>query len=342
MLTKDKQSTSIIDLDITTESAHHTLNMTFLIFGACYGALYFFVAVAGVNNIKRVFLIGDYTASILTYGFGLSSSVIATMFAYKTLEYLSLRPRGFFSWVLVSLAPFAATSFLAACVEGAYSMAFSGWLVYTFGFVLYFFRMLSMIDGAAKFEKSLEDISGTWRHILEQRNIVQFIRLFITLYISIGYTISTADAMHTAFNKIVAVFDIHSSSASTFSYFATYLGAIGSFPMNLYWTHTGIKQLTDGAKNSVEDQESNPSDKWTIIGAIAAFPVALGVLGAATGTGGGIFSRFGATADVVRITTSVAYSICSATPGLATLLRALSVKKICCETTVKLKSKHWG
>jgi hypothetical protein len=86
----------------------------------------------------------------------------------------------------------------------------------------------------------------------------------------------------------------------------------------------GIKQLTYGGKPDANGEYKDPTDKYTYIAAAATTPVLLGILGSATSSTGQVFGKIGITSNVVRVSSSVIYSVAGGVPGLSTLFRGFS------------------
>lgn len=321
-----KETTKLISSSLTTRSNNH--NRKFLLIStiaALNGGLYFFVATAGGGNIKKLFNLEDNNAIDAIYGVGAGASICYGMFVYKTLEFLTLVPKSGLAWALTILAPFAASSFLTAGIEGSDLLGLSK-IGAPVGLTLFLLRTMSMIDGSVKFPNRLREVTEAWSTAFNEEDYRELARLAITCYTAAGFSLSTTDAIYAASNKLLNWFGMSSDNAALpmLCYVSSALGAIGCLPMSFYWTHRGMRQLTYGGKADDQAAIKDPTDRATAIAAVGTIPVTLGILGSATSAGGNVFGQLGIFATSVRISSSLLYSVAGGVPGLSHLVRSIS------------------
>jgi hypothetical protein len=112
----------------------------------CYHLLMeFFITKAGGKNLERIFNFendsGDMAIAIISGG----ACICYTMFFYKTLEAITLLPKKVIELILAILAPFAASTFLTAGIEGTEALGISAQLAIMVGVVLFILRILNCI-----------------------------------------------------------------------------------------------------------------------------------------------------------------------------------------------------
>lgn len=297
-----------------------------IIISVINGALYFFMAAAGSENLEKLTqLEGNSDANIATYCLGVGASIGYTMFVYKTLESLTLRAKSCLSIVLSILAPFAASAFLTGGIEGAMLVNIGSGFAIVIGILLFLLRTVTMVDGAVKFQDRITEIRCSWTTAFAERNVIEILRLAFTVYTAIGYSTATTDAVYAAIIKLASWLGTSDSlGLQVTAYVSSAIGAIAFLPTILYWTHRGIKQMTYGGRADASGVNRDPTDRYTAIGAVAAIPVVLGLLGGATAANGMAFAKAGTFATVVRVSTSVIYAFGGAVPGLSTLFRGMT------------------
>lgn len=293
------------------------------------GGLYFFISAAGADNLKKLFGLQDKALHII-YGIGAGASISYAMLTYKVLENLTLFPELCLGWTLSVLSPFAASTFLIAGIEGAHALSVPSLAAILIGIILFLLRIMTMLDGSVKFPGRSAEVVLSWRKAFSENNYKEMLRLALTIYTAIGYSLSMTDAIYLAAVTIGTWFGANSENVilSICSYISCGLGALGSLPMIFYWTHRGIKQLTFGGQpDETTGENKDPTDKMTYIAMFMTIPVILGGLGSATSAHDQAFARLGLAATVIRVSSSVLYSVCGGVPGLATLGRGLSTYK---------------
>jgi hypothetical protein len=287
------------------------------------GLLYFTVAIAGSINLQNIF---KFINSPLMIFVSLGAAICYGMFTYKSLEHLNLRPKKWLSWVLALLAPFAASSFLTAGIEGAAKLhIFNLQTVVAIGVVLFFMRTINFIDGAVKFPHRLQEMKVTFLNALKRRDYKNLLCILIVVYTTIGYCLSTTDSIYTASVKVSGWLGVTSEYLlSSIGYTSSAIGAIVGIPMIFYWTQRGVTQLL---KLGIPDKNNiihDPTDIYTYLGLVATLPVILGCLGAATSSSAHVFGQLGIFSDVIRLSSSILFAICGGVPGLSTLLRSVT------------------
>lgn len=301
--------------------------MTWIVLSAFNGALYFFVSHAGGENLESFLNIQGPSANHAINAISIASSLVYTMFMYKTFEALTLRPNTKTKVALSLLAPFAASAFLTAGKEGATAVGSPDILAFLIGFVLLAFRILNCIDANVKFPSRLKELTQAWSKAGASRDTLELARLIFTWVVGIGYSIATTDAVYNSTTIILNWISITNKPAiTTTGYIFAGLGAVATLPLNLYWTHRGLKQLTYGGACDTQGNVLDPTDRYTFIGSFLVLPVILGILGGATASQGAVFGQLGLFAQIVRVSTSAFYGICAGTPGMATLCRSISYK----------------
>lgn len=286
------------------------------------GVLYFVIAFDGGKNIENIFDLSGKSGNISIIVVSVGAGIVYTMFTYKTLEALSLkidsRSKVFFSF----LAPFSAAAFLTAGEDGSRSLGFNEGGALAMGILLFGLRMMNCIDASVKFPDRFLETRRAWNAALTARNYAELSRLIVIWIASIGYVLCTTDAVFNATQIILGWFGLSADNAEVFCYIASVLGALGTLPLNVYWSYRGLRQLTFGGIESTEGINPDPTDRYTYIGLILVSPVILGILGGATASTGQVFGRLGIFSEVLRVTSSVFYAACAGTPGMATLLRS--------------------
>lgn len=292
------------------------------------GALYFFVSVTGGENLKNFLSLPDENANHFIYPLSVGASICYTMFVYKTLENLTLKPQSYAGWALTLLAPFAASSFFTAGLQGTEDLSISSSIGIPIGLVLFLFRCISMIDGSVKFPTRGLELISELKVAVYEKNKMEIARLLTTLYTALGFSLSTTDSIYASSNKLVtwAGVDSENPILKSACYVTSAIGAIGTFPLAFYWTYRGLRQLTFGGNSDENGVVKDPTDIHTVTGAIATIPVTLGILGSATAATGKVFAEAGLFSSIVRVSSAFIYSIAGGIPGLSTLSRGISSK----------------
>jgi hypothetical protein len=300
-------------------------------FSLINAALYFFVASAGVNNIKKLFDLTDSDATKNLLGVGVGASLCYGMFSYKMIENLTLKPTAPLSIVMTSLAPFAASTFMTAGIEGSKTIDDNWFDVPTsvgigIGIALFALRTLAYVDGAVKFPAKMQELKNNFVAAIQNRDVKEASRLIVAVYTALGFSLASTDATYAAANKISlwAGTDADSNLTQIISYISAGLGAVGLLPTTFYWTLRGIRQATFGGKVDMNNVTADPTNRHTIIGAIGTLPVALGVLGSVTSTEGAVFSKLGKFSTAIRVSSSLIFSVAGGLPGLSTLSRNIT------------------
>lgn len=321
------------------------LFILFSIVSVINGLLYIVVAKAGGQNIEDFLNISQKSnADTIVNIIAFSSAPCYTMFFYKTLENLKIRPNNRIEFFLSALAPVSAASFLTAGIEGAQDFHITYELSLIIGMALFMFRTINCADGAAKITSRCEEILSAFTHAKEKKDFKELTRIFLTIIASVGYSISSTDPIFSASQRILGWLQISSSDAiNIVSYMMSIIGAIGIFPMSFYWIHRGLKQLTYGGTLNKDGQTPDPTDKFTYLALIPVAPVTLGVLGSAVASTNHVFGKLGMFAEATRISSSFIYSMCAGVPGISTLLRVsfFSCSKKIKEFTPATKPNHY-
>lgn len=305
------------------------------------GALYFYVSAAGTDNLRKLFHLEKESPEIdlMIYGFGIGASVCFASFSYLMLENISLRPKTVLSVGLAILSPIAASSFLTAGEEGAAFMGINKNAALGFGIFLYLFRMISMIDGVVKFSAKKDELIEQFLEVVHEKDIKNLVRVLITLYTALGFTVSATDSIYAAIALLVE--KVHGDPVVGFSIPIAIISAVGAlaiFPLIYNWTLRGLNQLTYGGKPDAAGVVKDITDKYTFIAIFAVLPVVLGSLGSVTASSGNMFSKLGVASDVIRVSSSIIYAICGGIPGLSTLTRAVPRVLSQCKCTFFVKS----
>lgn len=305
------------------------------------GALYFAIAMAGGENIERLFKITGNAANRAMFATSVGAGLVYTMFTYKTLEFLSLRinsaPKAIFSF----FGPFSALAFLTGGIEGSSLLGLGYNTALGIGFSLFGLRIINATDASVKFPERISETKQAWNKAKHEHDYKEFVRLLVIGTGSVGYALSSTDAIYSATQTILKWFSASPSVNEGISYTSSILGAIGTLPLVFYWGHRGLRQLTFGGKENGQGQNPDPTDRYTYIALLLVFPVVLGILGSATASTGAVFGQLGTFSEVVRVTSSVLYAVCAGTPGMATLLRntVASLKKLkCCNKEINRTS----
>ena len=295
------------------------------------GFLYFVLSRAGGANLQSVFKMEGKTADEVIGVISGGAGLCYMMFTCKTLEFLNLHAETKQQKILSVLAPFSASAFLVGGKVGAEILFGSPSFALALGVTFFLFRMMNCVDGAVKFPARIKEMQEAGRQAWTQKDVSELARLIITALVSACFSICSTDAIYAAATVILGWIGVSSVTAAPYSYISSAIGAIGTLPMTLYWTHRGLKQLTFGDRSTTETKK-DPTDAYTYFALLIVSTSVLGVLGSAITAGGNVFGRLGFFSECVRLFSSVMYAICAGTPGIATLLRASKTwdKKKCC------------
>ncbi|HVT63024.1 MAG TPA: hypothetical protein VHD33_06040 [Legionellaceae bacterium] len=278
---------------------------------------------AGGNNVKQEFDIDNKDTNSAIDVFCVGAGICYTMFYYKTLEGLDFRNPTRAQILLSLLAPFAGFGFLTGGVEGG-KQFFTPTQADLVGAFLYGFRILGCVDSCFKFPGRIQEINESWTLASTQKDYPEICRLLFTVLFSLGYALSSTDAIYAATQIVSQWMELSERSASIFSYCSGTLGAIGIFPLILYWIHRGLKQLTCGGVADAQGIKKDPTDVYTLLAFTFVIPgYSLAVVGAAVSKEADMFGRLGSFAVATRISSSVVYAASSGTPGMAALFRDL-------------------
>lgn len=306
----------------TTNTLINGKVLTISVISIVNGTLYFSIAVAGGGNIKSLFDVNGDIANVIVMIAGAGASLVYTMFTYKTLEALSLKINSISKGILASLAPFSALAFLTAGKDGAKLLQFNNQIALGIGVSVFGLRMINCIDASVKFPDRLLETKQAWSDAMQIKDYWELARLSVVWLASIGYVACTTDAIYNATSIIFNWLSYDNNVViANVSLAASILGALGTLPLNVYWSHRGLRQLTFGGKSNVNGENPDPTDRYTYIGLALVTPVMLGILGGATASTGAVFGRLGTFSQVVRVSTSIMYAAFAGTPGMATLLR---------------------
>ncbi len=286
------------------------------------GCLYFILAVSGGANLQRLL---NFESQNCIYVICLLAAFVYGTFAFKAFETMTLKPPNYYTWLFAIISPLAATSFFTAGIEGAQLLHFSNLaLIISCAIILFIMRAINFIDGAVKLPARLRETHATWVYAFTNRDFKSLLCVIITIYASVGYSLSTTDPIFAALTKISSW--LHLTPSPTLfiiHYVLTIIAVVAGFPMFLYWIQRGITQIANNGKEGNDGINRDPTDIFTYVAMLAATPVMLGALGAATTLHPVIFGQLGWPADIVRVTTSAICSPCMGVPGLATLFRSL-------------------
>ena len=99
------------------------------------------------------------------------SSLCYGTFTYKFLTSITLRPKGFFIFLMAIFSPFAAFPFLAAGIEGLESFKINDVSTILFiSFYLFFVRALTFVDGTIKFPVRIQELKLDWKKSFQTKN----------------------------------------------------------------------------------------------------------------------------------------------------------------------------
>ncbi len=299
--------------------------IAFAIIGLENGVLYAMtIPDVGGESLEKLFNINGHFADVTVYALSAGAGLCYTMFCYKTLEALKIKPSSAFGLALALLAPLPATCYLTGGVEGAALLPFlpnTGVII--FGSALYLFRIISCIDASNKFPDRLNEVMNSWNEAIKTKDYKELARLVVTCLSSIGYAIAVTDSIYLAVQTVLEWCTVEPAYASIASYVCATVGALGILPLSLYWIHRGLKQLTFGGSVNPDGTNPDPTDRYTYIGLLLGLPNVLGTLGAATSVSANMFARLGMPATITRVVTATIYAATAGTPGLATLLRSI-------------------
>lgn len=286
------------------------------------GIFYYAIAVEGGANMQNTFNISMPAIQVISVG----AALVYTMFMYKTLESATLIPKSPAQIIFTTLAPFSAIAFLTAGTSGAKLLGLSQSIAYTFGITLFVLRMINCIDASVKFPNRLIETKLAWIQAYRENDRAEMARLIVVWLSSIAYVLCTTDAIYNAVQIISSLAHISESVSNIIGISAAILGALGTLPLNVYWSHRGLRQLTNGGKLSPDGTMPDPTDRYTYLGLICVIPILLGILGGATAASGKMFGQCGDSSKIIRLISSLLYAMFAGTPGMATLLRTLSKK----------------
>lgn len=243
------------------------------------GATYFFVADLGSGSLKPLLEnchvpMDDNAFKILTYFLSIGACVSFSAFSYKAFANLTLIPRHPMSIALAALAPMSSSSFFTACLLGSQDMGVSAPVAVSLAIALYFSRTLTMVDGSVKFPDKAKELYNILFESIRNKDLANLARLALTLYTAVGFSIASTDNIFSAFNFLLNICNVPEGlTRDVPCYTLASLGAIGLFPMIMYWTYRGTLQLTWGGKLDENGINLNPTDKYTWLAALATIPV---------------------------------------------------------------------
>lgn len=284
------------------------------------------IPIAGGKDITDLFKISGPDATKVVRSLGAMAGVCYTMFYYKTLEFLNLKPKNRAERALIFFAPFAASSYLTGGIEGAELLPAASATAGMMGVFLFLFRIIGCVDASIKFPDRIQEIKAAFLEAYENGDAKEIARIVTTVVASIGYALCATDSVFAAVTTISGWFHIPELATSIISYICGGLGGIGMLPLSLYWIHRGLKQLTFGGKSNEQLVIVDPTDRYTYFGLLLVLPNLLGTVGAATSTQAHIFGKLGIFADITRLITGTIYAAASGVPGFSTLLRTVTTE----------------
>lgn len=322
-------SESSIDEDPSFIAKHKGLICGAL--GLVVGGLYYFIAAEGASNLWGLFgvhHIGDVLKGISTF-LDICAGACFASFTYLVFQHMNLKTNSALNIFFMLLSPIAASSFFTAGMAGAKLAGMSSGPAAFIGILLFVARALSMLDGSAKLSGKLQELAGEWSDALRDGENARLTRLVITGLTSLGFSAAATDAIYAASVYLFQTMGVQSASAlSNLGYTFGALGAVGTFPLGLYWIYRGLNQLTGGGKQETHVSQRDITDRYTLFAALGTIPVILGSLGSVTAAGGHMLGTLGTFGKVVRVTSSVVYAVAGGVPGLSTVFRAMSCTKV--------------
>lgn len=313
------------------------------------GGLYFFVAAEGAHNLGDAFnkwglSVSNSTMEQLGKVLGVGASLCFTAFSYKVFSNLTLKPHSSLSWILSILSPFAASSFFIAGLDGSQYMGINNGLAVIIGLVLFVSRTVSMIDSSVKFPEKINELLNKLVNAIETKNWKNLTRLMVTFLTSAGFSLAATDTIYAAMTSILqGIGATPNKGVEVACYISGVLGAIGLFPLTLYWTYRGVNQLTYGGEPDENNINPDLSDRYTVAATLATAPVILGSLGTVSAAGGEMFSKTGSAAVVIRVVSSVLFAVAGGVPGFSTMFRAMPEKlKTCSESISNISSRIYN
>lgn len=296
---------------------------------------YYPLAIAGGNSIKKLFQTESSALDMAVIILAAWACVCYGLFMYRTLELFEYRKARLLEGAaIVVIAPLASLAFFGGGIEGCEQIPFLNQpgTVIACGVILFIFRQLNMIDGIYKFKAR----TVLMKNELANANCLDFIRIAIPVLASVGYALSTTDSIFFSLKKMVELNNGRlTGGLEGLFYFISVVGAIGIFPLALFWTHKGVKQLTCGGKRDAQGQTADLTDKYTFLGLLLTLPVFLGILGSATEAQGDVWGKTGLTGLIIRIASALIYAACAGTVPWAALLRGNMASGLhCCRPSV--------
>ena len=182
-------------------------------------------------------------------------------------------------------------------------------------------RNLNCIDASVKFPKRLTETYESWKKSVDDRDYYEIARLLTVWISSLGYALCTTDSIYSSAETISHWLSVPDHGVPVIAATAASLGALGTLPLNVYWSHRGLRQLSYGGKMNNEGINPDPTDRYTFVGFLLVLPIILGILGGATAASGQAAGRLGITTAIIRVVTSILYACFAGTPGMASLLR---------------------
>ncbi len=326
-----EEETTLLSNEDNSKRLEKLKHTSMLLLAAFNGALYFTIAEAGGGNIERLFHADGQAMDNVIIGISAGASVVYTMFMYKTLESLTLQIDTPIKKLFFSLAPFSAVAFLTGGLEGSELIGIPGIPAIIIGMTLFSLRMINSFDASSKFQHRFLETKMAWNESIKKGDYAEIARLITVGFVTLGYSVSTTDAIYSAVFSIMSWLGATASISSPISYTCSALGAVGTLPLIFYWGHRGLRQLTFGGRPDHNGINHDPTDIYTYVGLVLASPIILGILGGATASGGAVFGQLGLFAEIIRVSTSVMYGAFASTPGMATFIRYIfnQIQKIC-------------
>lgn len=286
------------------------------------GALYIAIAYKGGSDLQKLLVLSDDSAKELNMALSVGAGVVYTMFTYKTLESISLKIESTAQAILSIMAPFSASAFLTAGMAGSKLLFNNDTVSLTIGMLLFALRNINCIDASIKFPERFKETQKAGYEAWQNKDYAEISRLLIIWVASIGYAVCTTDAIYRSTEILIKNTNLDEHQLSVFCCFSSILGALGTLPLNVYWSYRGLRQLTFGGKPDAAGVINDPTDRYTYIGLICVLPITLGILGGATGSNGQMAAKLGLFTDILRVITSVLYSCFAGMPGMASLIRS--------------------
>ncbi len=279
------------------------------------------IAREGSGNVWDNLNISGNGLGIATIALCSVSGFCSAAFYYKSFKSMGYSFPNYKQWLLLFLTPFSALGFLAGGVNGSDGIYTTEQAIFI-GIFLYISRIFICADASYKLPGQLNEIYETWIASIEQKKYYEISRLAFTVLFSLGYAIASIDAIFSAAKIVSAWIGFNQTTMLIFSYCSSVLGAVGIFPLALYWIYRGLKQMTNGGKPDDNGYKVDSTDRYTFLALFIVLPNFLGIVGTTLGGTSNVLSFLGAFTEINRLCSSFVYTVTSGTPGMSTFLRA--------------------